>query len=293
MNVFSALPHEHVWSTLARSVKWSGLSNESAFTKKLGLGGIRIQPSKGYCQSLTILSKHKDFNSQLISGSSYPLWLLNFDNSELAKNNLHRGHLEQARESQLNLDNRWRYCQACVEEDRSKHGSAYWHNEHNLPFVTHCTRHQDPLLHVPDLNNISKLSMPNRLKPNQIAPVEFTDEFLQWSNFVVGVYNTIKADPTSVAKFRSMVWSKLEPVPDKIYKRRPYFNKLLAEIELQVPESLLRHCFQFYADDKRRKANFLYTTYKRDGVQIRHPVYMLVILYWLNLNGNVIDEAPA
>ncbi len=293
MNICTPLPGEHLWSVVARSLKWSGFSKESIFTEKYGLNGMQIRPSKGNCKHLSVLAKYDEFEMLQTCGSSYPLWLLNFDNVEFAFKELNNNRLGIARESQVNLSANWRYCQTCMEEDRSKYGSAYWHNEHNLPFVTHCTRHQEPLLHVPDLKNISKLSMPNRLKPNQIAPVEFTDEFLQWSNFVVGVYNTIKADPTSVAKFRSMVWSKLEPVPDKIYKRRPYFNKLLAEIESQVPESLLRHCFQFYADDKRRKANFLYTTYKRDGIQIRHPVYMLVILYWLNLNGNVIDEAPA
>lgn len=36
---------------------------------------------------------------------------------------------------------RFRYCLACVQEDRAKYGEAYWHREHQLSGVAVCARH--------------------------------------------------------------------------------------------------------------------------------------------------------
>lgn len=288
MNICDALPDEHFWSVVARSLQWSGYSNETIFTKKYNLKGPQIRPSKGNCKNLFKLTNYDEFKWLKVSGSSHPLWLLNFDDVESSAEELSNNQFEIARESQVKLSASWRFCCKCAEEDRAKYGSSYWHNEHNLPFVTHCTRHNIPLMHVPDLKFISSLSMPNRLKPYRTLAPSFSNEFLKWSHFVVMVYRAISNDLTSVNKFRDMVWEKLAQVPKKTSKRRPYLNLLLTDLENQVPKNLLKHCFQFYADETRRKTNILYTTYKMDGIQIRHPIYILIILYWLELESTTV-----
>jgi hypothetical protein len=294
MNICSTLPGEHLWSVVARSLKWSGFTKETTFTAKYGLDASQIKPSKGNCKNLALLTQSEEFCSLQNSGSSYPLWLLNFDNIETAIQELSTNHLSQARESQVNLSANWRYCPMCMEEDRSRYGTAYWHNAHNLPFVTHCTHHNVPLVQVSGLKSISSLSMPNRLKSARIDTLGYSDDFQQWSHFVVAIYNTINDDFHSVARLRNLIWDRFGPVPNAVSKRRDYFNELLAKFEAHVPENLLKHCFQFYDGEKRRRSNILYTTYKRDGVQIRHPVYMLMILYWLQCEGTtVIDEKYA
>lgn len=37
------------------------------------------------------------------------------------------------------------YCRACAEEDRDKHGEAYWHRCHQLPGALVCTKHREVL----------------------------------------------------------------------------------------------------------------------------------------------------
>jgi hypothetical protein len=294
MNICPTLPGEHFWSVIARSLKWSGFTKESIFTTKYELDGSQINPSKGNSKNLALLAQNEAFYSLRNSGSSFPLWLLNFDDIETGIQELNDNHLIQVRESQVNLSTNWRYCPMCIEEDRSRYGTSYWHNEHNLPFVTHCTHHNVSLLHVAGLRSISSLIMPNRLKSPLIDTPGFSDDFQQWSDFVVAIYNTINDDFHSVARLRNLIWTRFGPVPKAVSKRRNYFNELLAEFEAHIPEKLLKHCFQFYDGEKRRRSNILYTTYKRDGIQIRHPVYMLMILYWLQCEGkNVINDKYA
>ena len=141
MKISPALPGEHFWSVVARSIQWSGLSDDSAFTNKFGLSRFQIKPSKGCCQVITQLACYEEFGKLRSSGSAYPLWLLNFDNANETESELQSGYFKEARESQVNLDSNWRYCPHCSQYDSTNCGTSYWRVEHNLPFVTHCVRH--------------------------------------------------------------------------------------------------------------------------------------------------------
>lgn len=286
MNIIKAFPDEHLWSVASRSIKWSGFDNSSIFIDKFGIDRSHIKPSKGDCHNIAKLAKFKEFDQLQKSGSSFLLWHLNFDNTERANNELSCTQYQQARESQLIVCNEWKFCPSCVRENRTMYGTAYWHNKHNLPFVTHCTKHNMPLTHVANLKNLDSLIMPNRLTGDYIQPQLYGEEFLQWSSFVEGIFNLLVRNPSAATNLRQKVWSKLYPVPNKIHKRRSYFNNLLSKLEATVPISILKHCFQFYSNAKRKKSNILFTTYKRDGIQIRNPVYMLIILYWIELEDS-------
>ncbi len=38
-----------------------------------------------------------------------------------------------------------RFCPSCIDQDRQRHGIAYWHRAHQLPGVIVCPHHRDPL----------------------------------------------------------------------------------------------------------------------------------------------------
>lgn len=288
MNIVKAFPDEHVWSVAARSIKWSGFNSSSIFNDKFGIDHSHIKPTKGDCHNITTLAKFKDFEQLQKSGSSFLLWHLNFDSTESANSELNCVEYQQARESQLAVCSEWKFCPCCAEENRASYGTAYWHNKHNLPFVTHCTNHNMPLSHVANLKDLDSLIMPNRLVADRIQPQQFGEEFFNWSRFVERIFNMLKQNPSVATQLRQKIWSRLNPVPNEQKKRRNHFNNLLNELEAIVPNSILRHCFQFYRDEKRRKSNILFTTYKRDGIQVRNPVYMLIILYWIELEDSSI-----
>lgn len=285
MKISPALPGEHFWSVVARSIQWSGLSDDSAFTNKFGLSRFQIKPSKGCCQVITQLACYEEFGKLRSSGSAYPLWLLNFDNANETESELQSGYFKEARESQVNLDSNWRYCPHCSQYDSTNCGTSYWRVEHNLPFVTHCVRHRVPLTAVPNIKRVAGLKMPNRLASSNTVSLKVSDELLEWSRFVVTVYHLICEDVSSIKRLRGLVWERLTLIPNSFSEMKAYFHAQLLDLEKVVPENLLKICFQFYREDKRQKSNILYTTWKRDGIQIRHPVYMLVILYWLHCEG--------
>lgn len=285
MKIYPAYAGEHLWSVVARSIQWSGLPDNSVFIDMHGLSSFQIKPSKGNCQIIMQLAHYKEFSELRFEGSAYPLWLLNFDDTGKTASELQSGYIKDARESQVNLDSNWRYCPYCAQYDLTSCGTSYWHIEHNLPFVTHCIHHGTPLTAVPNINRLSGLRMPNRLASSNPEPLKVSDELREWSRFVVAIYNLICTDVSSVVRLRNLVWDRLSSIPAPFNEMKAYFHAHLQNLEKVVPENLLKICFQFYREEKRKKSNILYTTWKRDGVQIRHPVYMLVILYWLHCEG--------
>ncbi len=63
-----------------------------------------------------------------------------------------------------------RFCLQCLSEDKTKFGEAYWHREHNLPFVLTCLKHNErlqvivPKMEYPITHNYAIRFLPARRK---------------------------------------------------------------------------------------------------------------------------------
>ncbi len=79
---------------------------------------------------------------------------------------------------------RWRYCDACAQEDRATHQISYWHRSHQLPSSFVCEIHATPLLEVALAKGSRdrRLYLPRELKfvsqLRYVAPPSFTDDTL-------------------------------------------------------------------------------------------------------------------
>lgn len=66
----------------------------------------------------------------------------------------------------------WRYCAACVEADRDKYGTDYWHVEHQLPTSLTCHLHEHVLLlsaqgnYANANNDLRKFPTPSLSRPS-------------------------------------------------------------------------------------------------------------------------------
>lgn len=68
----------------------------------------------------------------------------------------------------------WRYCPACIEADRDKYGTDYWHVEHQLPTSLTCHLHEHVLLQsakgnfANGNNDLRKVPQPSLNRPSVI-----------------------------------------------------------------------------------------------------------------------------
>ena len=286
MKIVPSLPGEHLWSVAVRSIQSSGFLDDSVFNDMFALARFSLQPANGACKVTTRLAQRDEFAELLFSGTAYPLWLLNFDKPEQTAIEVQSEYFNRGRESQLNMKaSSWKYCACCAKEDRLRYGTSYWHIEHNLPFVTHCIQHGTPLSMFLGSRSLIATKMPHRLQVTDSVETNVPHDLLEWSRFVVAIYKMICANHSSVLRLRNLIWDRFSLAPITVSGRKLYLRRLLEGLENMVPSNLLQMCFQFYSDKKRRKSNILYTTWKRDGIQIRHPVYMLIILFWLQCEG--------
>ncbi|WP_375276887.1 TniQ family protein [Alteromonas australica] len=253
MKLLEPLPGEHLWSVISRSATWSGFSYDSLLKEKYDLSSVLVYPAKGDCRTIAKLAKHAEFASLRKENSPYPLWLLNFDDEEQTATEILSDLTTRTSETLIVTSNDWRYCVKCAEEDRQQHGTAYWHTEHNLPLVTHCTKHGKALVKLMDVKSLKALKMPNRISAKVIVGTE-DEELMQWSAFVVEVYNQLRRIPNFNVHLRQKVFEALgirKDVHGQLLSCA-HFNSLLDEFEASLPKQVLGHCFQFYADKTRK-----------------------------------------
>lgn len=123
------------------------------------------------------------------------------DTNRLARNLIGSGTEGNAALTQVATQGSFgqRYCVECVKEDEIQFGEAYWHREHNLPFVVVCWKHNIPLqvlddvlahsanrrsgaLHLPAKRAGRKISMPSLPAPWAEAIAKLNHELLTRRN---------------------------------------------------------------------------------------------------------------
>jgi hypothetical protein len=149
--------------------------------------------------------------------------------------------------------------------------------------VTHCYIHQSKL--VTDsklLLDLRKITLP---QVYDFDVPTLTDEplLLEWSDFVLKIYNQLSKYDKLGELLRKRV-RKYLLLPDEIntVKGNLVFTSLQNKFDEEVPQELLRHLFLFYSNTYKHPPSVLkstlgYSTYPKQ----KHPVYWLIILFWL------------
>lgn len=283
MKLKSPLPNEHILSVFSRSYSLSALPDESYFFEGLGIAKFVPKPMFGVCLGTLSYCINTEQQSLLHDHSSYPLWLLSESSNEQLTAKILAGETANLRESILCFKRNWQFCSQCMEIDKACFGTSYWHNQHNLPGITHCYKHNIQLSKIKKVHSFKGLKVPHRVKADVILEnAPNNPNLTEWSRFLVNVYEVIRKNFSAANSLRCEVFKSLDIPQLRAVDERPFFNHILAKMEACIPVSVLEHCFLFYKDKEyKRKPNLILTTLINDGFAIRNPVYWLVIMFWL------------
>lgn len=181
----------------------------------------------------------------------------------------------------------WQLCPRCAENDKEQLGYSFWHRNHQLPSVAHCYIHGTELLSCDSLRHMSSLTLPASWHPADLSSMPLSSELQKWSRFVLKVDRILLESPEVVSKWRSEIWLLLG-LPKKIrLKDRSLFDDLSTQFEAETGYAVLSHLFKAYRDDRDKRPNILWTTLYDRAKTVRHPVYWLVILFWLRFELNI------
>lgn len=211
------------------------------------------------------------------------LWRLSTDNSLSAAEVLSlrmRPNLEQNAFA-YNLG--WKLCPQCAEEDVRHYGYSYWYRDHQLPSVTLCFEHKLPLVSCKKLHHLESLLLPSQLVGHSLQPEPHCEALSEWSYFVIAVDRLLQVRPECVIEWKGVIHKKLQ-IPDSVKNtHKPFFKGLLHQFEKDLGRVLLGHLFKAYKQGLDRRPNILWATLSgmSPSRSLRHPIYWLVILYWL------------
>lgn len=281
-------PNEHIFSWLNRVHLLSG---NTKLTHTLQYLSIENKPFKSCNHNQAFLDtvnffKHKiaDDTSAFDGHSPLALWSLSYSFNEFNdwrvsnRNTMPSGY-EAIR---FSFKSNWHYCPSCVQDDISRCGHSTWHVKHQLPSVSHCYIHQTKLVGDPSL----LLDLRKSLLPqvHDFSPPHLEDEalLLEWSLFVFTIYDRLNNNPALGQTLTNRIRHYLS-IPDEIKQSdNDIFKSLQEQFDNDVPLSLCRHLFLFYKKTSKKQTTVLRSTlgfsfYKK----YKHPVYWLIILYWL------------
>lgn len=175
----------------------------------------------------------------------------------------------------------WSYCSACAKEDREKYGFSYWHTEHQIPGSILCGKHQGTLItHRQKLTDLGQATLPHTYSfPNESS---YSDWMSDWNNFILKVFKMLSDDPMLADKLKSQVPKILGLPVIKGQTGNKVFIEHQLKLDAEVPTELLEYLFKFYTQTFKRPPMILRSTL---GFKVydkgKHPIYWLVILYWL------------
>lgn len=181
----------------------------------------------------------------------------------------------------LAFDTGWKLCPECVSDDKARTGYSYWHIEHQLPSVVHCSIHGNSLRSTLSLGHLDSLTLPEHWVDSCPIPRKTSVELQEWSRFVVKVHKIVSKSPQIASIWRKQIPSILS-LPDPLRPgHRRLFDPISKTFEAQVGRTVLEHLFKAYRGNWARRPLILWASLFDQAETIRHPVYWLVILFWL------------
>jgi hypothetical protein len=281
-------PNEHIFSWLNRVHLLSGNTKLNHTLRYLS---IENKPFKSCNHNQAFLdtidffkNKVADDTSALDKHTPLGLWSLSYDFNEYNnwritnKDTMFSSH----EAGSFSFKSNWQYCPCCVQDDIRRFGHSTWHVKHQLPSVSHCYIHQSKL--VGDPNSLLDLRKSLLPQVHNFSPPSLENEalLLEWSLFVFSIYDRLNNNPAFGQTLTNRVKSYLS-IPEKIkYTDSKIFKPLQEKFDQDVPLSLCRYLFRFYKDSSKKQPTVLKNTLGFSyRTKYKHPVYWLIILYWL------------
>jgi hypothetical protein len=280
--------NEHIFSWLNRIHLLSGNAKLAHTLKYLSIENMPFKSCNHNQAFLNLVdffkTKIADDASAFDKHSPLALWSLSYDFSEYNNWRITNTDIMSSGygATQFSFKSNWQYCPFCVQDDIRLHGHSTWHVKHQLPSVSHCYIHQTKLVGNPHLLlDLRKSSLP---QIHNFSPPNFEDEalLLEWSLFVFTIYDRLNNSPKFGQKLTNRIKRYLS-IPDEIkYNDPDIFKSLQEQFDNDVPLNLCRHLFLLYKNNSKKQATILkstlgYSYYKK----YKHPVYWLIILFWL------------
>lgn len=288
MMLVDLMPDEHVFSGLIRSriVNVKSRISDERFFKMLGLPYHWLRSQVPLCQNLkAVLSFYATgpesaMQLQMRHTPVLP-WLLSVtgQTTGVIEDSAKRPNIE---ENQFSTNKCWKLCSKCASSERELYGFSYWHSSHHLIGAAMCPVHGIALSTHEDLR-FNNFTLPHHWLMKAESMDVSSPWQRQWQPFIYGLNRLISEDHQLPKRLRNSIHSHLD-LPDKTTLcHKPVFDELFAEMRANLGEECLAGLFKCYAKDHQLKTNILWSTLSNRSITkaTRHPVYWLVILFWL------------
>lgn len=290
-------PGEHLFSWINRIHLLMGYSSMKHTLSQLGIGNFTTKPyvyNQAFQDAINFYQREVlDYSNAFDNHTPLPIWHLSVTTEYYyewrCKNiaQLSHGELLTRALSQTN----WKFCPNCIHDDINEYGFSIWHVKHQLPGVTHCYKHAHPLVEDDHkLKDLRKAQIPQFLELSSFIN-EDSEELCCWSQFIIQVYEKIKLDTLGFPDIKEKLREFLK-IPKDVKSRDnnlPIFDYWQEKLDNELPSSISHYLFPS-ASKKARKVNIFRLTMgyknKSDRRKIVHPIYWLVIMYWLRNEVN-------
>lgn len=283
----SIAPDEHLLSAWMRHNLRCGFGH-MPFDNCLGYWNLPKQHLKA--QRIAGPSIESILSQLAVSEDGYDTLLLNHTNArlwslcqeftsdlEVLNVRMPRANLEG---SNLAFSTNWKLCPLCANEERTKFGYCFWHRSHQLPSVTHCLKHCEPLYTHDLLKTIDRLALPdNYLTIVQVCGPQHLD-LLNWSRFIGELEQLLALSKINPDSLRKQARALLALPELAKFKDRMIYQSLTEQMYLSIGEPLKKHLFK---ENNGKYPNVLWQLYsgKHTRRSLVNPVYWLIVFYWL------------
>ncbi len=277
-------PNEHLLGWLCRVHLLSGNIKFAHTAARLKVSNT---PLKGCNHNRAFqdgLNLFPDLNNNFENHTAFGLWAISLQLKEFGDWKQNNAQLVKCGldPNKFAFHSSWKYCSSCISEDTNIYGHSIWHVKHQLPSITHCYKHQLPLLS--DRTKLSDLRSSSLPQMYDLLPHKFENETLmiEWSEFILTMFDRLNLNPKLGGILRERTLNYLDISSDLRLKDKPTVLTIQKKMDSEVPIELLEYLFLFYSQEFKRHHSILWNTLGYSVYEkAKHPVYWLIILYWL------------
>jgi hypothetical protein len=281
---------EHIYSWFLRLFKLSGCGDILAFRNVHGLKHFQLKPNM-LLQETTkeLFLKYPGKPDDMMSHTPLYVWQIStefiIDNSSISSEELYDSYSEKDDKTALAFDRSWHSCSKCRSDDLKKHGTTFWHAEHQTLSVFECRKHSKTL----EMATKRVVDLKEELLPHDVQSWEpvlsvVSKEIKQWQKFVWLINEKAKQDPLFVSSLQEDIYQHLEL--DKLnylqYKKR--YSELHVEFEVGLGPVLLaylfKECNRFSTIGTPQVLMILFRRVV-NPYKLQTPIYSMAIAYWL------------
>lgn len=294
--LIEAFPDEHLVGMLVREKLLSGYKRDQSVRRYMDVGSRKIKPQDISNGVISGLARYYSMGSvdeeiRLIREHSISaLWWASVgcfdgafgDSKVMSAEVLPR--IEHQSDRHLSFSKSWKLCPLCVEKQLDEMHCSFWRVSHQIPGMSICLEHNVVLLTSDHLKVLEPLILPeDAIRTMELNTVPNVGE--KWSDFVFHCFAELQS---GLYEGRELL-EKIRPLIGVLSKlkstEKKKIDSLLKVVEDALSVDFLSNFFSFYANSNgigRARPNFLWSLLSPDSRKLRHPVYLLLVLYFLD-----------